>query len=293
VAANPQFAFWMDLLRANATPASMTIRAEPVAVRAFMKVLGTNTSLASLDLCNCRLQDDVGAEIGNMLATNTGLVRLDLDYNALGAKSLDAIATGLRSNRTLQSLSLEHNPLTGDDGMDVSRVLAFAAALPACRTLTSLNLYGTRLGRRGGRALAEALPECPGLMCMQLSTTDEMDVADLAAITDTLRDNARAAAEAAAAGKAMRAAARRVAAEKKKVEDELAMRAAEEAWLVAQKAGREKARIDAVTKALSDERRAEMEREVEYREMRRQWKEEAAAKEAKKADAGAKKAKKK
>jgi len=64
-------------------------------------------------LSNCSLGDDVGLELGNMLASNRTLQRLELDYNNLSARSLSAIGLALlQDNATLTSLSLERNPVT-------------------------------------------------------------------------------------------------------------------------------------------------------------------------------------
>lgn len=64
--ADPRAAFLADLARHNATPAEMVLRAAPNAVRAFVKVLTTCTTLHYLDMCNSKLGDDVGAEVRTM-----------------------------------------------------------------------------------------------------------------------------------------------------------------------------------------------------------------------------------
>lgn len=290
IVSNKQVAFWMDLIRTNSTPRTMTVRFEPIAVRAVVKAIAHNSSLVAIDLCNCNLQDDVGVEIGRMLAVNTHLRRLVLDYNRFGPKSLAALGDGLSRNTTIESLSLEANPLSGESLSDFSGIAAFTRMLANNTSLANLNLYQTGLQRDGGRHLLRAMQSNSTLTCLQLSPTDEIETSDLSALTDILRDNARTAAEVGTSEKLRRATERKLAAEHKKVEDKLSSEAAEEAWVLAQKEARRKAREDADFAVLKAARAAMVEREAEYKEMRARWKAEA---EAKKPDAGAAAKKKK
>ncbi len=67
--ADEHAAFLTDLAHNNSTPAEVVFRALPNAVRAFVKSLATCSSLLYLDLCNCNLGDDVGAEVSKEAAT--------------------------------------------------------------------------------------------------------------------------------------------------------------------------------------------------------------------------------
>ena len=130
VSGSPQLTFFLEQLRANATAPDMTVRDRPVGIRAFLKAATAagNVSLQSLDLVGCGLGDDVGVEVGALIRVNKGLRRIDLDYNAFGPKTLAAIALGLQANSTLQSLSLEHNRLTGEAQFSAAALEAAAAA---------------------------------------------------------------------------------------------------------------------------------------------------------------------
>jgi hypothetical protein len=63
VADDKRVAFWIDLLRHDATPSDMALRVDPIAARAFIKSAVKNSSLQGLDMCGCQLQDDVGVEV--------------------------------------------------------------------------------------------------------------------------------------------------------------------------------------------------------------------------------------
>lgn len=394
VTGDTRVSFWMNLIMTDRTPPEMAWRVPPVAVRALVKALPSNTSLVALDLCNCELKDDVGEALGRMLATNTTLRRLDLDNNSLGPKSLSAIADGLARNprSALISLSLERNPLTGEPaGKDFSglrafclkvlshatrqpladaasgsglrgafggagdfsgaeeekdadvsvsrpgsssalagaaagdvaaaafggagrgtggrfRGLAAAAAAAAAdgsggsgapiddgtvgRPLVSVNLFQCGLRREGGKLLVHCLRTNTALTHLQLAPTDDIEAGDLSLIVDILRDNARAAADAAAAAKAARAAARRAAAEAARKADAEAAAAAEVAWIEGQRQAREDARRKAIEDEMVREAKARAAANAEEAEKIARWKAEekaAAEKAAAKAKGGKKK----
>jgi hypothetical protein len=261
--------FFVSLLRTNSTPPDMVLRATPTAIRAFLKAIAEtgNTSLRGLDLCDCQLGDDVGIEVGNCLKLNRTLHRVDLDHNRLGPKSLAAIAAGLQSNASLVSLSLEHNPLAGDDPTlpDHAGFAALSEALKTNRSLLSLNLFQVSLGGPGGKLLREGVEGNPALRTLQLSGLDGAESADLSAITDRLRANCAAHTAGQAAAKTQRAADRRLAAEKEAADEAKAAEEAEVAWVEAERVGRQAARDAADFEAYRKDRLAGMQREVDER----------------------------
>jgi hypothetical protein len=136
IAGDATAAFYLRLIREQATPASLCLRAlTPPAMRACVKALGGNTSLLALDLTGCHLDDDsIGRALAGMLASNRHLLRLDLDMNSLTSGGAACLATGLQGNSTLASLSLEGNPLCkrgGEIGRGGAALAAVAAAQAA------------------------------------------------------------------------------------------------------------------------------------------------------------------
>jgi hypothetical protein len=75
---------------------------------------------------------------------------------------------GLKGNTHLRALSLERNPLTGEDGTDMAGVSALAAALAANTTLVSLSLFDCGLGVTGGRILADGVVRNTTLVGLQV-----------------------------------------------------------------------------------------------------------------------------
>lgn len=341
MANDSRIAFFIELLKSNKTPASMTLRAEPTAIRAFFKEIGAsnNRSLKSLDLCGCKLGDDVGIEVGRhmllsfwrehcardkaagrqcpplghhhrhrhqdhvvalqvgtCLKTNKGLQRLDLDHNQIGPKALAAIAVGLQSNDTLVSLSLEHNPLTGelpaggsgtDDSslVDLSGVAALSEALKTNTSVKSLNLFQVGLTQNGGTLVMQAVEGNAHLESVQLSGNDGCDVFDLRRITDKLRANVAAHAAARAAGKQDRAVARKAEAEAEDEAEAKASADAEVAWVERERKEREDRRAALAFEEFRKDRLAQLQRETDEKARQARLKAEAEEK--------AKKAKKK
>jgi hypothetical protein len=225
-------------------------------------------------------------QLGSLLRGNSFLLRLDLDYNRLGPKTLSALAAGLRTNRTLRSVSLEQNALTGDDGSDVSGVAALAAALSVNDTLESLNLFQIGLGAEGGRLLAEGMAANTSVVALQLSPVDGARPADLGSITESLRRNVAEAEARRSAAKVARAEERRAAAERQRADDAAAAAAAEEAGVAGQAASRAAARDAAEKTALREAAAALARRAAEEKERREAWQADKAAAEKKKAKKG-------
>lgn len=291
LAADPRATYLLELIKTNATPVELCVRAKPTAIRALMKELGKNTSLRYLDLCNCGLEDDVGLLIGQVLRTNSTLQRLDLDHNKLGPQTIAAIADGIGNNALtqLKSLSLEGNPICGTEGRDISGLAAFSTLLYSNTKLLSLNFFQIGLDAEGGRLLAEAVRGNTVLRTLQLSPYDRVRPADLAAILEAIQDNAALAEETDSSEKAARAVVRRAAALRKHKEASESKLAAEMAWVEARAAERAAIRQETAIKREISDRRAYEAWEKEQEEIRERERLEEEAKKKKKEGKGKKK----
>lgn len=90
------------------SPPHLTLRANPVAIRGFVKAIPASTSLTSLDLCRCKLEDDVAVALaGTLSGRNTTLLTVDLTDNFLTSVAAKAFGEMLQGNTSLRSLSLE------------------------------------------------------------------------------------------------------------------------------------------------------------------------------------------
>ena len=272
VAADEVASLLLRCVAEGATPPSLELRAlAPAAVRALVKALAGNTSLRSLDLVGCNLTDDaVAGALGDMLARNRGLRSLALDHNALTGAAAGEIARGLATNATLRSLSLEGNALGGGGGGEGggggAGVAALAGAVAGHAALQSLNLFDTRLGAEGGRALAAAVAANTTLLSVQLSPFDGVADGDLAAVEAGVARN-RAAAEAARAAVLAAAGAELVArASSAAVEEVRGAAEGEAEWSAADMERRAKARQDAEISRLKREALERTKREQEYKE---------------------------
>jgi hypothetical protein len=62
--------------------------------------LWSNTALTRLNLTNCKLNDDAGAELGYMIVRNVSLTHLCCAWNLFGIKTAVAFQEGLANTRS-------------------------------------------------------------------------------------------------------------------------------------------------------------------------------------------------
>jgi len=62
--------------------------------------LWSNTALTRLNLNNCKLNDDAGAELGYMIVRNVSLTHLSCAWNLFGIKTAIAFQEGLANTRS-------------------------------------------------------------------------------------------------------------------------------------------------------------------------------------------------
>ena len=67
---------------------------------------GQDTTTTELQLLGCGIDDDLAAEIADMLKSNTTLTALYLGDNQIGAAGTGQLAEALKSNTTLTTLRL-------------------------------------------------------------------------------------------------------------------------------------------------------------------------------------------
>jgi hypothetical protein len=314
VAQSPLISLFIDQLKSNTTAPDLVLREKPTAIRAFVKaaIASNNTSMHCLDVIGCNLGDDVGVEIGALIRVNKGLKKLDLDQNLFGPKTLAAISLGLQSNNTLQTLSIEHNRLTGEAQYSQAAVAAAAdeaepgatknpikdeylpdltgiAALTTTlkeinRSLSTLNLFQTGVTETGGHLIADALVENTSLKSVLLSSNDGINAVDFVLISSALDRNISEINRHQIDGKAERAQARRDQVRKEMEETAKSANEAEERWIQNEKDQRKRVRDDAEFEAYRKARLAALERENQEKLRKERLKAEAeeAAKKAKK-----------
>ncbi|RQM20131.1 hypothetical protein B5M09_003252 [Aphanomyces astaci] len=187
LAGNPKLEVWLDLVKANTTPVEALLRINSVATRALSKVLQFNLGLRALNLSGNHLNDMAGKALANVLRRNNTLVKLEVEGNNFGPATVKEFAAALTTNAGLTYLSLESNPLTNDDN-DYSGIAALGTMLTTNSTLTSLNLWRTRLGIEGGKALAKGMSENKTMLCLDIGN-NKVALNDAMAISKSLADN--------------------------------------------------------------------------------------------------------
>ena len=130
---------------------------------AAASLLASSASLNSLELVDQGLTGAVGEHLGAGLQTNTSLKVLNLDYNPLlGSQGLASLSRGFSWNESLSSLSLQFC------GLDERAGPVLASGILPFGSLTSLDLYGNRLGVKGVHALLKGVPEATNLQSLNL-----------------------------------------------------------------------------------------------------------------------------
>ncbi|KDO33353.1 hypothetical protein SPRG_02160 [Saprolegnia parasitica CBS 223.65] len=191
IANNPKLEVWLDLVKANTTPMEAQFRVNSVATRALSKVLPFNLSLRALNLSGNQLDDMAGKAIANVLRRNTSLQKLEAESNLFGPTTMKELAAALAVNEGLAYLSLESNPLTADE-TDFSGIAAFGGMLAKNATLTSVNLWRTRLGVEGGKALVKGLYNNSTVLCLDVGN-NKIALSDANLISKRVAENIDAA----------------------------------------------------------------------------------------------------
>jgi len=113
-------------------------------------------SLVYLDVSNQGLCDIAGAYLCRSLAKNTSMKKLELSNNRLGSISFQEMGRGLMNNKTMEYVSLDCNPLDGDDN-NLSAAQALADVIGRNKTLRHLGLWQCFMGAEGGKIIANSL----------------------------------------------------------------------------------------------------------------------------------------
>ena len=160
---------WLDLIRGGGAPAHSRIEANDITARSLAKaLLEDKSALVSLDVSYAGLADLAGAFLCRALRDHRTIIKLELGGNLLGPKTCRSLGNALSTNRTVRSVSLESNPLTGDKQDDLSGIWAIADMLRKNQGLRYLSLLRCNIGPEGGKEVAEALCSNDVLTCIEL-----------------------------------------------------------------------------------------------------------------------------
>lgn len=115
--------------------------------------IGTNSTLKTLSLQHCDIDEAGGQPIADMLSfSKLALKTLDLRGNRLGGVGLSTMSPGLAANKSLSTLLLSDNNILSEEE-DISGLEAFASALAEHPSLTVVDIQYNPIGNEGGRRL--------------------------------------------------------------------------------------------------------------------------------------------
>lgn len=169
LAVNHQTSMMLEMVRENLVQPAIRLDLNSVTARVLAKAMWANNTITCLDLSSNELNDHAGSYLARILKRNFTLKKLELCNNDFGARTCAAFGESLKINNSLVYLSLDSNPLVDDSNQgDVSGIKAMADALRTNKTLTSLNLWRTRIPQQGGTELANAIEQNDTLLFCEL-----------------------------------------------------------------------------------------------------------------------------
>lgn len=141
-----------EALRCNTTLRSLSVGSNRIGsegARHLCKVLRVNSMLRELHMGHNDLGDDGAVYVADMLRGNSTLQRLSVGVNQI--MRVDRITEALQVNSALRDINLAWNTSDPDWAHHVAAMLCGNSAL------TRLDMWRTRLGPQGARAIAHAL----------------------------------------------------------------------------------------------------------------------------------------
>ena len=149
----------MDALRVVKYTHCFSIRfwkthCEDEGLRCIVQFISEGTSpVQILELLNCGLTKLSCSFIGKMmLNTNKSIRHLKLDHNDIGSAGVKELAQGLRSNKNLESLSMQYCNIDKEGSRSLFEVVIFQQSV-----MTELNLQGNCLRDDGTISLLRGL----------------------------------------------------------------------------------------------------------------------------------------
>lgn len=182
---NHQSSLMLEMVRENMVQAAIRLDLNSVTARVLAKAMWANNTITCLDLSSNELNDHAGSYLARILKRNFTLKKLELDNNLFGVRTCVALGESLKINTSLVYLSLDSNPLVDDELLDVSGIKVMADSLGTNTTLTSLNLWRTRIPQEGGVYLANGIEQNNTLLFCEMGH-NRMDMCDIKRVSDKL-----------------------------------------------------------------------------------------------------------
>jgi hypothetical protein len=183
-----QLALMLDMVRENMVQSAVRLDLDSITARVLAKAMWVNHTITCLDLSSNDLNDHAGSYLARIIKRNFSLKKLELDNNRFGVRTCEALGESLKVNNSLVYLSLDSNPLVDDELQDVSGIKAMADALRTNTTLTSLNLWRTRIPAEGGVHIANAVEQNNTLLFLEVGH-NRINMCDVKRVADKLDMN--------------------------------------------------------------------------------------------------------
>lgn len=135
---------------------------------ALLNHLDAHRESATLSLAYASIADDGCREVAKFIRDNPFVKYLDLRGNNLQAAGAQALANGIKLNRSLRSLNLKWNAI----GKDPAGIIALCDVLKSNLTIGHLDLRNNRVNNVGAKAVGQMLMANTTITHLDLSWND-------------------------------------------------------------------------------------------------------------------------
>jgi hypothetical protein len=135
---------------------------------ALINHLDAHRESATLSLAYASISDDGMGEVAKFVRDNPFVKHLDLRGNNIQAKGAQALANGVKLNRSLRSLNLKWNSI----GKDPSGISSLCDALKSNLTVGHVDLRNNRISNVGAKLVGDLLRANTAITHLDLSWND-------------------------------------------------------------------------------------------------------------------------
>lgn len=149
----------------------------------IIKALKTNSTITSIDLSSCKIDDRLAKVLAASLRKNKSLQTLSLASNLIGNSGIKMLAKAIWQHPAMKTLNLASNEKIGESGW-----AEFLGALPDNAALCHLNLSSCMIGDEGAIALARRLKTNRSLRELILPCTS-ITAEGMVSLADSIKDH--------------------------------------------------------------------------------------------------------
>mmetsp|Transcript_31744 Transcript_31744/g.95929 ORF Transcript_31744/g.95929 Transcript_31744/m.95929 type:complete len:440 (-) Transcript_31744:136-1455(-) len=137
-------------------------------IPALLNHLDAHRESATLSLAYASVGDEGTTEVAKFVRDNPFVKYLDMRGNNIQSKGIQALANGIKVNRSLRSLNLKWNSI----GRDPSGIAALCGVLKSNLTIGHVDLRNNRINSAGAKSIGDMLTANTAITHLDLSWND-------------------------------------------------------------------------------------------------------------------------